>query len=522
MPKRIIWLDQYLLTALAGFLLIFIPLYPKWPLFDILPGYNVRVRLEDILILLANGCLLIQLLRRRIRIKQAPLFKPILGYLLIGLLSVISAILITKTVYHEWIQIAKAGLHWFRRAEYFSLFFIFFFGLRSVRQLRLFLMILVTAVLGVTVYGFGQKYLYWPAYSTMNREFAKGIALYLTEHARVLSTFGGHFDLAAYVMMTIIPLILLMFLLKSLIGRLVLLLLVLAEYWLLILSASRTSWLAYIAGITVAFGILLLKKSRSWVFWRWLAIVVISTGIMISFGDLSERFSHIFKLAGVKQVLLRPFRQPPKNGIPLAQNLTPEQQLSLVATQTDIPPSPAKEPVKPLDVYDDTYERLQAYLASTSGEVFNVNYSQNALKYGLSAGIRLDTLWPNAIKAFKRNPLLGTGYSTLVKEHVWEFTIAESTDNDFLRMLGETGLLGLISFLMILYWAVRRLWQAFLKSKDPFQYGLLASGVAITIGLLVNAMYIDVFESSKIAYTYWSILGLLLGLAEIVVYAKKT
>ena len=163
MPKRIIWLDQYLLTALAGFLLIFIPLYPKWPLFDILPGYNVRVRLEDILILLANGCLLIQLFRRRIRIKQAPLFKPILGYLLIGLLSVISAILITKTVYHEWIQIAKAGLHWFRRAEYFSLFFIFFFGLRSVRQLRLFLMILVTAVLGVTVYGFGQKYLYWQA-----------------------------------------------------------------------------------------------------------------------------------------------------------------------------------------------------------------------------------------------------------------------------------------------------------------------------------------------------------------------
>ena len=56
----------------------------------------------------------------------------------------------------------------------------------------------------VAVYGFGQKYLYWPAFSTMNREFSKGWVLYLTEHARVLSTFGGHYDLAAFIMMVLI------------------------------------------------------------------------------------------------------------------------------------------------------------------------------------------------------------------------------------------------------------------------------------------------------------------------------
>src|SRR3989344_8978566 len=192
MAKLLNWLDQYWLTLAAGFLLVFLPLYPKWPLFDILPGYNVRVRLEDIFILLVNLIFWAQVLFKKIKISRAPLLKPILIYLGIGFLSTLSAIFITKTVYPEWIQIAKLYLHWLRRIEYFSLFFIFFFAVKTRQQLQRFLLILGTTVLGVAVYGFGQKYLYWPAYSTMNREFAKGIALYLTEHARVLSTFGGH------------------------------------------------------------------------------------------------------------------------------------------------------------------------------------------------------------------------------------------------------------------------------------------------------------------------------------------
>lgn len=523
MPKLLNWLDQHLLTLIAGFLLIFIPLYPKWPLFDVLPGYNVRVRLEDILILATNAYFLSLVLRRKIKLIRAPLLKPILIYLLIGFLSTLSAIFITKTIYPEWIQVAKVFLHWFRRIEYFSLFFVFFFGLKSKHQVLGFIYALLTAIFGVSLYGFGQKYLYWPAYSTMNREFSKGIALYLTEHARVLSTFGGHFDLAAYIMLTIIPLILIGFLYTHR-ARYLIFALALFEYWLLILTASRTSWVAYIIGLTVAFALLLFKKHWFWVFSRWFMVMTISILIMISFGDLSERFSHILKLEGVKTLLLTPFRSPPKNGLAYDPNLTFEQQLSIVATNSDIPPStslPSPSPLKPADVYDDTYEKLQAYLATVSGETFNVSYSENALKYGLSAGIRLDTLWPNAINALKTNPLLGTGYSTLVKAKVWEFTIAESTDNDYLRLLGETGILGFLSFLLIIAATLKILYQAFRQSNNPMHYGLFIAAIAVTVGLLANAIYIDVFESSKIAYTYWSFIGLVLSLAYLDQHEKK-
>lgn len=527
MHKLFSWLDHYWLTLAAGGLLLFLPLYPKWPLFDVLPGYNVRVRLEDLVILGINLVFWIQVLGKKIRIGRAPLLKPMLIYLGVGLLSTLSAIFITKTVYPEWIQVAKVFLHWLRRVEYFSLFFIFFFAVKTKKQLSGLLLLLGLAVLSVSVYGFGQKYLYWPAYSTMNREFAKGIALYLTEHARVLSTFGGHFDLAAWVMITIIPLIILGLLHPSKWWRGSALLLSGVEYWLLILSASRISWIAYMAGIIAGMLILVKKKPKKWVIPRGLAVVALSTIVMMSFGDLSERFGHIFKLQGVKDLVMKPFAQPPRDGLPLALDLTPEQQLALVATQTDVPPRPggggggvSLEPspaVKPADVYDDTYDRLMAYLATTSGEVVSVSYSANALKYGLSVGIRLDTLWPNALRALKTNPLLGTGYSTLVKEHVWEFTVAESTDNDYLRMLGETGLLGTLAFLAIFAVAVKILWRSFLTSQKPIDYALPAAVLAVTFGLLVNALYIDVFEASKVAYGYWSLLGLTIA----GVYAKK-
>lgn len=525
MQKLLHWLDQHFLTIIAAFLLVFIPLYPKWPLFDILPGYNVRIRLEDILILLANGYFIFLVVRKKIKLQTAPLFKPILIYLFIGLLSTLSAIFITKTVYPEWIQIAKVFLHWFRRIEYFSLFFIFYFALKNTKQIKTFIYLLMFTVFSISIYGFGQKYLYWPAYSTMNREFSKGIALYLTEHARVLSTFGGHFDLAGYIVITLIPLIIISLVYEKRWVRYLAMLASVFEYWLLILTASRTSWVAFMIGITVAFFLMIFKKRFFWAFSHWLVVVGLSIFIMISFGDMSERFSHILKLEGVKEIVLRPFRSPPKNGLALDPNLTPEQQLSIIATSSDMPPSSKRPPLpnKPQDVYDDTYEKLQAYLATVSGETYNISYSENALKYGLSAGIRLDTLWPNAVNALKINPLLGTGYSTLVKAKVWEFTIAESTDNDYLRLLGETGILGFGSFILILGIILKILYQAFRKSTQLLDSALFGSGIAITIGLLANAIYIDVFEASKIAYSYWSIIGILLALAtRTLKHDKKT
>src|SRR5690606_9961324 len=115
--------------------------------------------------------LLIQAARKKVpNLQQNPLFKWIVIYLGIGFLSCLSALFITRTVPLETIHIGKLFLHWARRVEYMSLALIFFAAVNSKESIKRILSVFVVTALLISVYGFGQKYLQWPVYSTMNRE----------------------------------------------------------------------------------------------------------------------------------------------------------------------------------------------------------------------------------------------------------------------------------------------------------------------------------------------------------------
>lgn len=116
-----------------------------------------------------------------------------------------------------------------------------------------------------------------------------------------------------------------------------------------------------------------------------------------------------------------------------------------------------------------------------------------------STSIRLVVEWPRAIRAFYKNPLLGTGYSSI--------TLA--TDNDYLRALGETGILGLSSFILILV----SLFNTFRKVifKNDVDSVFIAGFVGSSVGILITALFIDIFEASKFATIYWLFAGLVVG-----------
>ncbi|MBI2617074.1 O-antigen ligase family protein [Candidatus Gottesmanbacteria bacterium] len=507
MRKLLKWLDNNHLSLLAGFLLIFIPLYPKLPLFDVLPGYIVRVRLEDFFVSVTLILWLISLWRKKVELRGNPLAKPIALYLTIGLLSLISAVFIIRTVPFELLHIQKVILHFLRRIEYFSLFFVFYSSIKNTKTLKIYLGILIITSLAVAFYGFGQKYLYWPAFSTMNREFAKGWMLYLTQHARVLSTFGGHYDLAAFTMMVLILFWSLFFSIKHVLGKIALLGAIAAVFWTLILTASRTSFLAYIAGITMMFFFWMFRKGFFWSMKRWIFVLLLSIFVMLSFGDLSERFTKLLKieerLGGIKLLVLSPFGKPPDNRAVFLVN-NPKDQLSQITSSSDQPPTP----LRPSDVNEDF-----PLMIPTGGTLSAVprTYSKTAFTYDLSTAIRFDALWPMAIAGFKKNPVLGSGYSTLNKTQFNQFTEAESTDNDYLRALGETGILGFLAFFSIQAIILFYLWRNIPIMKDPVLFAGAAGLGGIVAGLLVNAIYIDVYESSKVAFMYWAIVGIIVA-----------
>lgn len=578
MKKLIAWLDQYLLAVWAGLLMFFIPLYPKLPLADILPGYIVRVRLEDILIAIGVALTIREAVKRRreVKIKKIPLFWPIVAYLAVGFLSSLSAMFITQTVPLQAIHVGKLWLHFFRRVEYFSLFFVFYYAVLTLpKKWRTWAMWpLVLVLVLVAIYGFGQKYLYWPVFLTMNREFSKGMRLYLTEHARVPSTFGGHYDLAIFLVI-LLPLCLAFFYsTKKLILKIAVGIAFAFGFWLLILTASRTSFIAYLFAIVVLFAVLIFKKGWRWSIWRGSLVVFLSLFVMLFFGDLSSRYAHLVK--GVKeypsvcldeQKSQEPFRLIEEAPLPGRKSAWEKKKLqparentfcqlilgvnkvvdlkklantvnnsrlvawfkdyknrkpktktdSSVVTQTDELPTPEK-PLPP-DVYEDIPDKKIVYDASDSAEASPTpkvvyvprTYSDNAYKYGLSIAIRLDALWPRAWEGFKRNPFLGSGYSTLTKVKLTDFTEAESTDNDYLRMLGETGALGTMTFLGIIGFLGWKVAQVYFKSTQTSDQLVSAAILAALAGLLLNAMYIDVFEASKVAYTIWGLSGIYLA-----------
>ncbi len=449
MKKLITWFDDNIFTVLSFFLIVFIPLYPKVPLFELIPGYIVRVRLEDIFILLSVIILIIQVIRKKATLRSVILW-PIVIYIIIGLLSTLSAIFITKTVPLSSIHIKKIFLHWFRRIEYLSIFFIFYNGIKNIKNFKNIIYSSIFILAALSIYGYGQKYLYWPVYSTMNREFSKGMRLYLTEFARVPSTFGGHYDLAAFLVIFLTLFIGFFLILKKGIYKWLFLISYLLSYWLLILTASRTSFIAYLAAITGLIMILSLKRSIFWGVKNWFIIMGFSLFIMVSFGDLSSRFSHLFNMPAIKEKLglnnlLKLKSNPPNNSVGL------NEDGKLVMDITDQRPveekpgvSSGTEVALPADVYKDIPNGFDLVESATLSGTLEIqprqrDFSPNAYKYGLSTAIRLDALWPWAIEGFKKNPLLGSGYSTLNKSSIGQFTEAESTDNDYLRTLGETG-----------------------------------------------------------------------------------
>jgi len=114
-----------------------------------------------------------------------------------------------------------------------------------------------------------------------------------------------------------------------------------------------------------------------------------------------------------------------------------------------------------------------------------------------SFNIRLQAEWPRALRAFYKNPISGSGFSS----------IGLAADNEYLRSLAESGILGFMAFGLIIF--------RFLKSSLPFVIGyradfvsaFIVAVVCFLISLLLGAIFIDVFTASKIAMITWAIMG---------------
>jgi hypothetical protein len=129
-----------------------------------------------------------------------------------------------------------------------------------------------------------------------------------------------------------------------------------------------------------------------------------------------------------------------------------------------------------------------------------------AIQQDRSTSIRFDVEWPRALRALNKNPLLGTGYAS----------ISLATDNDYLRALGETGVLGFAGWMSIFLALGSRLIRGLRRTKG-LEYHYFAGTTGMVLGFLLIATFIDIFEASKNATLFW----MYTGLAEGILWSKK-
>jgi len=522
MLKLLKWLDKHILEILVGFLLIFIPLYPKFPLIDIRHTW-VYIRMEDFLVALTVGTWLIQLARKKVSLKT-PLTIPIFVYWFAGGVSLIHAVFILAPKIPNFFP-HLALLHYLRRIEYMILFFVAAATVRDLRIVRRYFGIIGITLFLVCLYGFGQKFFGFPAFLTMNEEFAKGLPLYLPPTARMTSTFAGHYDLAAFLTFMIALWGSLIFGFKNWLVKILTLVLVFASFFLLLFTASRISFTVYLLAISL---MLFLQKKK----WLILPVVIVSLFLSQKVTGSAERFAKTFRVqqvvydtrtglpvATVEEFFATPTPtpipaavavKPPSAPSPPAS--TPEENLPLGSGYFSLEGLTKEEALaqiirKPIFAKSLPIATMSSEIATISGEFL----IKRAIVYDISFTTRIQGQWPRAIEAFKRNRFLGSGFSS----------ISLATDNDYLRLLGETGVAGFFSFLAILASFALLVRLGLRKIYSPLSRSILIGGLAGLFGLLLNAILIDIFEASKVAYIFWMVLGIVVGLIQLFLPEKK-
>jgi O-antigen ligase len=332
----------------------------------------------------------------------------------------------------------------------------------------------------------------------MNREYSRGIAQEIMFGGRINSTFAGHYDLAAYSVIMLNVLFGVFVGLKHGWSKFFTWLGILAAFWLLVASASRISVLAYFSSITLTLWFL---KRKLWIV-PVLAVSLIFSSFapgLVSRSMDTLKLEFAPRLAAIKlpefNYLDRFHPQPTVTPLP-----TPTPKPTAAPTPDARPASSGSQPVP-------TPTPTQVVVVASTDET-----AQQVVTEDRSTAIRFNAEWPRALRAFYKNPLLGTGYSSI--------TLA--TDNDYLRQLGEIGLLGLGAFILIFLHLYQKSWPIIKKGPKDFWTALIIGIAGGILGLQANALFIDVFAASKIAIYFWLLAGIMMGTINLITINRNS
>src|SRR5258708_1045093 len=299
-------IDKLIRYGIAA-ILIAVPLYPKFPFLQV-PGIYVSIRIEDFLILIVTILWISKNVSNLKNLWRSKIVRAMVLFLATALLATASGIFFLHTA-----TPIVGILEWGRRVEYLVGFVIAITTIKSQKDIEFYVKCVGIVLIIVFIYGFGQKYFAWPVITTQNSEYSKGIALRYVPGGHLASTFAGHYDLAAYMILTSPIFVGMFFVVKKSWEKVGILFIIIISFWLMVNAASRTSTFSYVISLTVT--LVLLRK------YRYIPLVVVVTGIFaFATSNLFDRYLNIFDVVRKKLMGLIPtaYAQSPVSQLPVS------------------------------------------------------------------------------------------------------------------------------------------------------------------------------------------------------------
>jgi len=119
---------------------------------------------------------------------------------------------------------------------------------------------------------------------------------------------------------------------------------------------------------------------------------------------------------------------------------------------------------------------------------------------------RLDT-WTEIGEMVEKKPLLGHGLSTV------EIEYGILTHNDYLRLLAETGVVGLMTYLFLAGFIFRKTWKDYHLSTSPIAKGFLLGLMAVMLGFMVRQLADNTLRNTVVMIYFWAFVALVRNLA---------
>jgi len=115
------------------------------------------------------------------------------------------------------------------------------------------------------------------------------------------------------------------------------------------------------------------------------------------------------------------------------------------------------------------------------------------------------TLWKDAINLFRRSPVIGTGFDTY--KYMGRFEMLRDTHNYYLKVAVETGFIGLMLFLWILYKMFQYGFSLYWTAEDPFLRSVGLGVAAMIVAAVVLNLFGDRWTFFQLDGFIWVLLG---------------